>query len=605
MAAPVSVQPLLPFDTEPPAPPPPAPGRRASPALCREHPLDEKILVAPSLADRPPDRRASRARRELPGSTSASRRCARSPTASSAPELAREGLRLLSRAQSLALVEQACAEALGPDSYFGGLATGPDSTARSRRPSTSCARPASLPIGCRPGRLRTARNTARSAGSLPSPCRGARARPRRRRDRSAPARPRSPRGETGERPRRPAGAHLPAASRRRARAARAANSSRSSRRPAHRARTAEPGDAWTPVARGARLFRAIGEENEIREIFRRDPHGRDRPSTTSRSSTPIARVYPALVWELSREHDIPCTFAGRDRRRRSRARAARRSRFSTGSEATSPPTSCARRSPRARCSLESVGAEPVRPGPGPPRARCGGPGIGWGRDRHRRVPRPSRRGAREAGERRGAAMRTRAPEEAARRHRRARRRDRDAARDARRFLVARVRARAGAPPTARRICRHSPARRAQFVGEFGRVADPLDATARTALDALLRGLRGARARARSPWRRPSSVCATPSPGSRSRPTVRAPAASTSRTTRPADSRDGGTRLPRRPRRGRGIRAATSKTRSSSTRSAAASTRRSPSPAARAAARRARRETSRRRSRACVARLRGN
>ena len=37
------------------------------------------------------------------------------------PELAREGLRLLSRAQALALVEQACAEYLKPGAYFGEL----------------------------------------------------------------------------------------------------------------------------------------------------------------------------------------------------------------------------------------------------------------------------------------------------------------------------------------------------------------------------------------------------------------------------------------------------------------------------------------------------
>ena len=57
----------------------------------------------------------------IPGSTCAWRPSARSPTASSAPDLAREGLRLLSRAQALALVEQACAEFLTAKSYFGQL----------------------------------------------------------------------------------------------------------------------------------------------------------------------------------------------------------------------------------------------------------------------------------------------------------------------------------------------------------------------------------------------------------------------------------------------------------------------------------------------------
>ncbi|HEY1435056.1 MAG TPA: hypothetical protein VGG65_06750, partial [Thermoanaerobaculia bacterium] len=46
----MAVQPMLPFDEEPA--PAPAPGSRLTDELagvCREFPLDEKVLVAPSL----------------------------------------------------------------------------------------------------------------------------------------------------------------------------------------------------------------------------------------------------------------------------------------------------------------------------------------------------------------------------------------------------------------------------------------------------------------------------------------------------------------------------------------------------------------------------
>ena len=128
-------QPLLPFDEPgPPAAPPlepaPEPPRASSRfvaalgAACAEAPLEEKVLVAPSLLIG--HALVERLARE--GHPWMNLRVATLRTlalAAAGPELAREGLRLLSRAQALALVEQACAKALGPASYFGALRARP------------------------------------------------------------------------------------------------------------------------------------------------------------------------------------------------------------------------------------------------------------------------------------------------------------------------------------------------------------------------------------------------------------------------------------------------------------------------------------------------
>jgi ATP-dependent helicase/nuclease subunit B len=71
----------------------------------------------------------------------------------------------------------------------------------------------------------------------------------------------------------------------------------------------EPPERWVENAANARLLRASGEENEIREVFRR----------VLESGIPFDQVeilhtddatYPALVWELAREHGVACTFSG-------------------------------------------------------------------------------------------------------------------------------------------------------------------------------------------------------------------------------------------------------------------------------------------------------
>ena len=68
-------------------------------------------------------------------------------------------------------------------------------------------------------------------------------------------------------------------------------------------------EEWALQAREAKLFRAIGEENEIREALRRilaEGISFDEVEILHTD----ASVYPALAWELSREHGVACTFAG-------------------------------------------------------------------------------------------------------------------------------------------------------------------------------------------------------------------------------------------------------------------------------------------------------
>src|SRR5439155_410113 len=67
-------------------------------------------------------------------------------------------------------------------------------------------------------------------------------------------------------------------------------------------------ETWSRRAGHARLFRALGEENEIREIFRR-LLAEGVPVDDAEILYVDRNAYAPLVYELSREHDIPCTFA--------------------------------------------------------------------------------------------------------------------------------------------------------------------------------------------------------------------------------------------------------------------------------------------------------
>src|ERR1700730_12520746 len=118
-------QPFLPFD-EPAVravAEPPSEGSRVIAALvhaCAQAPLEEKVLIAPSLAvgHTLVERLAREGHPWMNLRVETIRTLALELVG---PELAREGLRLVSRAQALALVEQACGEFLVPGSYFGEL----------------------------------------------------------------------------------------------------------------------------------------------------------------------------------------------------------------------------------------------------------------------------------------------------------------------------------------------------------------------------------------------------------------------------------------------------------------------------------------------------
>ncbi len=104
-----------------PWPPPCATGSSQELAdFCAAHPVDEKILLVPSFS-------VGQQVLDALARSGAAHLNLRPATVFSlahgvaGPALAAEGKRLLSRAQLLAVVESACDEVLGPDSYFGAL----------------------------------------------------------------------------------------------------------------------------------------------------------------------------------------------------------------------------------------------------------------------------------------------------------------------------------------------------------------------------------------------------------------------------------------------------------------------------------------------------
>ncbi|HSD72703.1 MAG TPA: hypothetical protein VLE54_07925, partial [Thermoanaerobaculia bacterium] len=117
----MSIQPVLPFEAE----------EKKLPRLveslaevCREHPLDEKVLIAPSrfIGHQLAEVLARSGTPWVHLRIESVRSLAHSIAGSS---IADEGLTLLSRAQALALIEQACAETLTGSAYFGELAARP------------------------------------------------------------------------------------------------------------------------------------------------------------------------------------------------------------------------------------------------------------------------------------------------------------------------------------------------------------------------------------------------------------------------------------------------------------------------------------------------
>jgi len=301
----MAVQPMLPFDDAPATEQAPPAGSRLIAELgriCGERPLEEKVLIAASLpiGHQILERLAREGHPWMNLRVETVRTLAHGLIG---PDLAREGLRLLSRAQALALVEQACGEALTPKSYFG-------------------------PLRDRPGFHRAIHDTfdeLRAAEISPSALpAGAFADPRKRRELAAilarydEALAEGRFVDTAQVLRRaidaaasrdplagpavyllPEGLELGAVERRLV---------DSIAGPRQVILPTDPPEAWPRNARGARLLRAIGEENEIREAFRRILAGGLAFDEVEILHTDSA-TYPALAWELASEHSVPCTFA--------------------------------------------------------------------------------------------------------------------------------------------------------------------------------------------------------------------------------------------------------------------------------------------------------
>lgn len=295
----VSTQPTLPFGAREKSLP------RFVEALaevCREVPLEEKVFVAPSrfVGHQVIEALARSGTPWIHLRVESVRSLAH---AVAGPVIAEEGLTLLSRAQALALIEQACAEVLTPSSYFGELAA-------------------------RPGLHRAIQNTfdeLRSAGispaALPETAFGDPRKVLELKKILAVYEAALERGKFVDRPE---------VLRRAVRALRESPRSSDSlyllagsfelsaaerelvnRISGARLRTLEADgpETWAGNASRATLSRALGEENEIREILRRIlADGLPFDDVEILATDPA--TYGPIVYELTQEHDVPCTFGG-------------------------------------------------------------------------------------------------------------------------------------------------------------------------------------------------------------------------------------------------------------------------------------------------------
>ena len=440
---------------------------------CRENPLGEKVLVAPSLQAGYQMLEAL-ARAGHPWVNLRVETIRTLAHAVIGPELTRGGWKLLSRAQALALVEQACSESLMESSYFGSLADRPG-LHRSFQRTFDELRAAGLTAEALPEsafadrrKHRELRDVLRRYGEaldsglyldgievLRRALRAVEARQTAAADATYLVSPAAELSalERSFLERLASGKLVPLAS--------------------------DPPAAWKGLAAEACLSRALGEENEIREVFR----------TVTSEAIPFddveilhtdSAVYPSLIWELSREHGIPSTFGGGipvSYTRPGRAALAFLEWIGQGfaaEELRQALASGALTLSRRGREMDTVASDAV--------ARAlREAGVGWGRDRHRscldrlvaRLERPedSARSDAEATD-----------EERARRGERRTRRL--AAASAAREFVRRALSLApesvGAPGDLRSLAQST----RTFVAEFARVADEMDGTARTALEAL-------------------------------------------------------------------------------------------------------------------------
>jgi ATP-dependent helicase/nuclease subunit B len=307
MSSPVSTQIDL-FgggESAPPEGPAPAAPRRSRlleslAQVCRDHPLEEKVLIAPGrfvghqIVE-------SLVRSGTPWIHLRVESVRSLAHAVAGPAIAEEGLTLLSRAQALALIEQACAETLTPGSYFGELAG-------------------------RPGLHRAIQSTfdeLRSAGispsALPESAFGDARKVAELKEVLAAYELALARGKFVDRAqvlrravltlrRNPASSDALYVLAGKFELS-AAETDLVNRVSGGRLRTLEVDEpeSWTANASQARLFRALGEENEIREILRR-VLGAEIPLDDVEILATDPETYGPLVYELVSEHDLPCTF---------------------------------------------------------------------------------------------------------------------------------------------------------------------------------------------------------------------------------------------------------------------------------------------------------
>jgi RecB family exonuclease len=269
--------------------------------VCGELPLEEKVLVAPSLAIG--HQIVERLARE--GHSWINLRVETISTLAHGlvgSEIAREGLRLLSRAQTLALIEQACSETLTERSYFGALRDRPGFHRALQRTleelRAAGISPAALPARAfaEEKKLRELKEILRGyEQSLEEGHFVDRAEILERALEAAKAGHERSGGPTYLLPE---GAELSVVER-------TFLERLASRR--LRILTVDPPSEWVSTAKRSSLLRAIGEENEIREVFRRILHD-GIPLDEVEILHTDAATYPALAYELSREHGIACTF---------------------------------------------------------------------------------------------------------------------------------------------------------------------------------------------------------------------------------------------------------------------------------------------------------
>ncbi|HEY4229337.1 MAG TPA: hypothetical protein VGO79_04150, partial [Thermoanaerobaculia bacterium] len=301
-------QPFLPFEEPPAARPPDPTPPGGSPLIsalaraCARSPLAEKVLIAPSLfvGHTLVERLAREGHAWLNLRVDTVRTAALQLVGA---DLARDGLRLLSRAQALALVEQACGEFLRPGGYFAALRDRPGFHRALQRTFEEL-RGAGIPAADLPADAFTDRRKreelrgilARYEAALAASHWVDRAEVLRLALEAARAGRRLP----GE-PLFLAAGGMELSAVERAFLERLADGRLE-------ILETEPSGAWSGVAARAALFRATGEENEIREVFRRVLAAGVAFDEVEIVSTDL-RLYSALCWELAREHGVPCTFA--------------------------------------------------------------------------------------------------------------------------------------------------------------------------------------------------------------------------------------------------------------------------------------------------------